>query len=240
MSIFTLVEDSSRRIHVQVARQIARKILSGELKENQKLPSEMELCEIFGVSRTALRESTKLLSAKGLIESKPKVGTRIKPRTQWHFLDPQLLYWIQDLEDTKPFLSQFLGLRKAIDPEACALAASNATVEQRKELSILFQKMTIAANGFDYEEWTTNDHLFHQTIFLSTGNQFYIPFANILSTIFKQFIDHSAEGGRFCLEEHKAIYDAIMSGNANQARIASQALLDDENQKLSRVELAIA
>ncbi|WP_133154477.1 FadR/GntR family transcriptional regulator, partial [Vibrio splendidus] len=93
MSIFTLVEDSSRRIHVQVARQIARKILSGELEENQKLPSEMDLCEIFGVSRTALRESTKLLSAKGLIESKPKVGTRIKPRTQWHFLDPQLLYW---------------------------------------------------------------------------------------------------------------------------------------------------
>ncbi len=100
--------------------------------------------------------------------------------------------------------------------------------------------MTIAANNFDYEEWTTNDHLFHQTIFLSTGNQFYIPFANILSTIFKQFIDHSAEGGRFCLEEHKAIYDAIMSGDAKQARIASQVLLDDENQKLSRVELAIA
>ncbi|TCV31980.1 FadR/GntR family transcriptional regulator [Vibrio crassostreae] len=240
MAIFSLVEDSSRRIHVQVARQIARKILSGEIKENEKLPSEIELCEVFGVSRTALRESTKLLSAKGLIESKPKVGTHIKPRSHWHFLDPQLLYWIQDLEDTKPFLSQFLGLRKAIDPEACALAATNATVEQRKELSILFQKMTLAANSFEYEEWTTNDHLFHQTIFLSTSNQFYIPFANILSTIFKQFIDHSAVGGRFCLEEHKAIYDAIMSGNAKQARIASAILLDDENQKLSRASLASA
>ncbi|MFA0280023.1 GntR family transcriptional regulator, partial [Vibrio sp. 10N.222.55.F8] len=51
---------------------------------------------------------------------------------------------------------------------------------------------------------------------------------------------HSAEGGRFCLEEHKAIYDAIMSGNAKQARVASQLLLDDENQKLSKVELAFA
>ncbi|OEF22541.1 FadR/GntR family transcriptional regulator [Aliivibrio logei] len=240
MSIFSLVADSSRCIHVQVARQLARKILSGEIKENEKLPSEMELCKVFGVSRTALRESTKLLSAKGLIESKPKVGTRIKPRSQWHFLDPQLLDWIQDLEDTKPFLSQFLGLRKAIEPEACALAATNATVEQRKTLSVLFQKMSLAANSFDYDDWTINDHLFHQTVFLSTGNQFYVPFGNILSTIFKQFIDHSAEGGRFCLEEHKAIYDAIMSGNANQARISSRILLDDENQKLAQPELVIA
>ncbi|MGF1765528.1 FadR/GntR family transcriptional regulator [Aliivibrio kagoshimensis] len=233
MSVFSLVEDSSRRIHVQVARQIARKILSGDIQENEKLPSEMALCDMFGVSRTALRESTKLLSAKGLIESKPKVGTRIRPRSQWHFLDPQLLDWIQDLEDTQPFLSQFLGLRKAIEPEACALAAMNASAEQRKDLSVLFQKMTIAANRFDFHEWTLNDHLFHQAIFLSTGNQFYVPFGNILSTIFKQFINHSVEGGRFCLEEHKAIYEAIMSGNASVARTASITLLDDENQKLA-------
>ncbi|MGC9494041.1 FadR/GntR family transcriptional regulator [Vibrio genomosp. F10] len=235
MTIFSLVSNSSRRIHVQVARQIARSILSGELEEHQKLPNELELCEMFGVSRTALRESTKLLSAKGLISSKPKVGTHILPRNQWHFLDPQLLEWIQDLEDTQPFLSQFLGLRKAIEPEACALAAINATVEQRKTLSVLFQKMTIAANSFDYDEWTINDHLFHQAIFVSTQNQFYIPFGNILSTIFKQFIDHSAEGGRFCLAEHNTIYEAIMSGEPDRARTSSIVLLNDENQKLAQV-----
>ncbi|OBT07906.1 GntR family transcriptional regulator [Vibrio sp. UCD-FRSSP16_10] len=235
MSFFTLVENSDRRIHVQVARQIARKILSGELKENQKIPCETELCEAFGVSRTALRESTKLLSAKGLIQSKPKVGTRICSRKEWHFLDPQFLDWIQDLEDIKPFLSQFLGLRKAIEPAACALAATNATVEQRKDLSKYFQRMTVAANEFDYENWSINDLLFHRTIFLATGNQFYLPFSNILSTMFKEYIDYSAIGGRFCLAEHKAIYDGIMSGNAENARIASLNLLNDDNQKLAKV-----
>ncbi|USD67312.1 FadR/GntR family transcriptional regulator [Vibrio sp. SCSIO 43136] len=235
MAIFSLVADSSRKIHVQVARQMARKILSGEIKQGEKLPSEVELCELFGVSRTALRESTKLLNAKGLIESKPKVGTRVRPRSAWHFLDPQLLEWIQDLEDNQIFLTQFLGLRKAIEPEACALAAKHATAEQRKELSVLFQKMTMAANSFDYHEWTVNDQLFHQTIFLATGNRFYIPFSNILSTILKQFIDMSAEGGRFCLEEHKMIYDAIMSGDGDKARNASLLLLNDDNQKLAKV-----
>ncbi|AXT73002.1 FadR/GntR family transcriptional regulator [Vibrio sp. dhg] len=235
MAEFALVGNSNHKIHVQVARQIARKILSEELRQNEKLPSEMELCKLFGVSRTALRESTKLLSAKGLILSKPKVGTTVLPRNYWHFLDPQLLEWIQDLEDTKPFLSQFLGLRKAIEPEACALAANNASAEQRKELSVIFQRMSMAANRHDYEDWIMNDHLFHQTIFLCTRNHFYIPFSNILSTIFKLFIDESVEGGRFCLNEHRSIYDAIMAGNQFQARLASQILLNDENQKLSKV-----
>jgi len=235
MFTFPVVEGSKRRIHIQVARQIARKILSGELNENQKLPSEMELCHSLGVSRTALRESTKLLSAKGLIESRPKVGTHILPRSHWHFLDAQLLEWIQDIEDIQPFLSQFLGLRKAIEPEACAFAAMNATAEQRKALSVYFQKMTEAADSFDYPAWIINDHRFHQTIFLSTGNQFYVPFANILETIFKQFINHSSEGGRFCLKEHRAIYNSIMAGDSEQARIDAQALLDDENQRLALV-----
>jgi DNA-binding FadR family transcriptional regulator len=238
MPIFSTLENSGRRIHVQIARQIACKILSGELQENQKLPSEMELCDQFGVSRTALRESTKLLSAKGLIESKPKVGTRVLSRSNWHFLDSQLLDWMEDIEDNQLFLSQFLGLRKAIEPEACALAAINATLEQRKTLSRLFQKMVLAANHIDYQKWIINDHQFHQTVFLSTGNKFYIPFGHFLETIFKQFIDRSSEGERFCLAEHQAIYDAIMAGDAVRARRASQRLLDDENQKLALVENA--
>ncbi|GIU49912.1 FadR/GntR family transcriptional regulator [Shewanella sp. KT0246] len=236
--MFIQVEDSSRRVHVQVARQIARKILSGEIEPLQRLPCEMELCEMFGVSRTALRESTKLLSAKGLIESRPKVGTTVRARANWHFLDPQLLDWIQGLENTEVFLSKFLGLRKAIEPEACALAATFATIEQRKQLSVLMQNMIKAAEEFDYEQWTINDHLFHQTIYLSTDNQFYIPFGNILTTIFKLFIDHSAEGGRFCINEHKGIYDSIMSGDADQARSYCQQLLKDDNQRFSEVPAA--
>lgn len=235
MVTFTLMAESSKRIHVQVARQIARKILSGELEQGTKLPSELELCELFGISRTALRESMKLLSAKGLIASRPKVGTKVLTRENWHFLDPQLLEWLQDLEGTEIFLHQFLGLRKAIEPEACALASMNATMEQRKEISILFQNMTKAALADDEELWSENDLEFHCKIFQSTGNNFFVPFGNILSTIFRRFIDHSAEGGRYCLDEHRAIYDAIMTGNSIQARNASAILLKDDNQRLAAV-----
>ncbi|MFA0413317.1 FadR/GntR family transcriptional regulator [Vibrio renipiscarius] len=235
MTHFSLVDDSRRKIHVHVARQIARKILSGELQPNDKLPCEMVLCDALGVSRTALREATKLLSGKGLIESKTKVGTKVLPRNYWHFLDPQLIDWMESLDDNQVFLQQFLGLRKAIEPEACALAAAHATEEQKSVLTTIFQEMVMAANRFDFNDWTIHDHLFHKTIFLATDNQFYIPFGNILTSIFKQFIDHSAEGGRFCLEEHRAIYDAILAGDVAGARTASRVLLNDENQKLSLV-----
>ncbi|MDV7103838.1 FadR/GntR family transcriptional regulator [Vibrio sp. TH_r3] len=235
MVTFSLVAESSKRIHVQVAKQIARKILSGELEQGEKLPNELELCELFGISRTALRESMKLLSAKGLLASRPKVGTKVLTKENWHFLDPQLLEWLQDLEGSEFFLSQFLGLRKAIEPEACALASLNATVEQRKEISILFQKMTQAALEDNEQAWVKVDLEFHCKIFQSTANKFFVPFGNILSTIFRRFIDRSAEGGRYCLEEHRAIYEAIMVGNPEQARIASARLLNDSNQRLATV-----
>lgn len=235
MVTFSLVSESSKRLHVQVAKEIARKILSGKLKQGEKLPCEYELCELFGISRTALRESMKLLAAKGLIESRPKVGTKVLTRENWHFLDPQLLGWLEDLEGSEKFLNQFLGLRKAIEPEACALAALHATVEQRKQISVIFQKMTHAALNDDESLWVEQDLLFHCLIFQSTGNHFFVPFGNILTTIFRRFIDRSAEGGRYCLEEHRAIYDAMMSGNPVKARIASHALLNDNNQRLASV-----
>ncbi|MGR5096562.1 FadR/GntR family transcriptional regulator [Vibrio maritimus] len=236
MATFHTVADSSRRIHVQVAKEIAIKILTGELKPGEKLPSELELCEKFGISRTALRESTKLLSAKGLITSKPKVGTNVMSRQHWHFLDPQFLDWVKDTDNVQRFLTQFLGLRKAIEPEACSLAARNASIEHRKALSVCFQNMKHAAFTHNYSSWTLNDHEFHKTIFLATANPFYIPFSNILESLFKTFIDEAAVGGRFCLDEHGAIYDAIMMGDAERARAASQLLLNDHNQRLALLE----
>ncbi len=236
MAMFHTVADSSRRIHVQVAKEIASKILTGELKEGEKLPSELELCEKFGISRTALRESTKLLSAKGLIESKPKVGTNVTARHHWHFLDPQFLDWVKDTDNVQRFLTQFLGLRKAIEPEACSMAARNASIEHRKALSVCISNMKQAAFNHDYTAWTHNDHAFHKTIFLATANPFYVPFANILESLFKTFIDEAAVGGRFCIEEHGDIYDAIMTGDADSAKVASRQLLDDHNQRLALLE----
>lgn len=111
-SSFTAIAGSKRSLHVQVAREIARRILSGQLAQGQVIPGEMTLCEQFGISRTALREAVKLLTSKGLLESKPKIGTKVVDRLNWNFLDPQLLEWMEGLQNAEIFYISSLACVK--------------------------------------------------------------------------------------------------------------------------------
>lgn len=237
MNNFSNISMSSRSLHVQVARSIARRILSGDLEQGSIVPNEMTLCEQFGVSRTALREAIKLLTSKGLLASRPKIGTKVVNRAYWNFLDPQMIEWMDGLSDSKVFCSQFLGLRRAVEPEACALAAVHATAEQRIELSEIFQKMVQVTENFDQEAWAEVDLSFHRLIFNSTNNDFYLPFGNILTTMFKTFILHSSMHGAVCLNEHRLIYEAIMAGNAAAAKAASMDHLQSGKHRLPETEV---
>ena len=231
---FAQIAGATRSLHVQVAREIARKVISNELPQGSIIPGEMELCEQFGVSRTSLREAIKLLASKGILESRPKIGTRVRAREYWNFLDSQLLDWVVGIDNKESVYRDFLSLRKAIEPEAAALAALNASAEQRIMLSATFQKMhnIATAEVFDQSAWTEADMAFHRLVFLSTGNSFYLPFANVLCTMFKSFISHSSEEGGTCIAEHKDIYDAIMAGQADKARAANLALLNNSKHRL--------
>ncbi|WP_211235792.1 FadR/GntR family transcriptional regulator [Psychromonas aquimarina] len=139
------------------------------------------------------------------------------------------------LTDTDHFCFQFLGLCRAVEPEACALAAKYATVEQRIEFSEIFQKMTeiAAADEFDQQAWTEVDTKFHSLIFNATGNDFYLPFGHILTTMFVNFIVHSSEEGCTCINEHRRIYEVIMAGNGEKARSASAEYLQESKYQLT-------
>ncbi|OEF23170.1 FadR/GntR family transcriptional regulator [Vibrio rumoiensis] len=221
------------RLNVYIAQQIATQIISGQLPVGSKLPNELDLCKTFGVSRTALRESIKLLSSKGLISSKPKVGTFVQPRKYWQFLDKQLLEWLKDGEDPQHFLEQFLGLRKSIEPAACAFSALFATEEQRANLTAHFNDMEEASKIQDADAWTHADLSFHSLIFQSTSNDFFTPFGNVLTTVYQCFFNHSSVRGHFCIKEHRAVYQAIMDKDPDAARLASNILLKNNHELLS-------
>ncbi|RCS69977.1 FadR/GntR family transcriptional regulator [Vibrio casei] len=221
------------RLNVYIAQQIASQIIGGQLPVGSKLPNELDLCKKFGVSRTALRESIKLLASKGLITSKPKVGTFVQPRKYWQFLDSQLLEWLKDSEDPQHFLQQFLGLRKSIEPAACAFSAQFASDKQREELTQHFNAMTKASKDKDADAWTKADLNFHSLIFQSTSNYFFTPFGNVLTTVYQCFFNHTSIRGHFCIQEHKAVYQAIMDKEPENARLASNILLKNNHELLS-------
>ena len=77
--------------HALITRDIAMRILRGEYPPGSLLPPESDLIDQYTVSRTALREAIKTLSAKGLLVSKTKIGTRVLNESYWNLYDPQVL-----------------------------------------------------------------------------------------------------------------------------------------------------
>lgn len=231
---FANIGQTKSHLNAQVAREIATKILAGELAEGETLPSEPVLCAQMGVSRTAFREAIKILYSKGMVESKPRVGTKVRPKTNWNFLDVQLLEWMVGIETKKDFYLEFLDLRKAIEPQASSFAAERATKEQRIELTTIFQRMCAIAEDFDQDKWIEADARFHHMIFVSSGNSFYVPFGNVLMAMFKWFIYYSSKDGGVCIDEHRAIYEAIMAGDSERAYQASSALMHKDKHGLNK------
>ena len=86
-------QGNGKRLRGSLAQQLAVQILTGELPEGHMFPGEIEYAEQIGISRSALREAFRTLSAKGLVDSRPKAGTRVSPLRQWSLLDPDLLAW---------------------------------------------------------------------------------------------------------------------------------------------------
>src|SRR5262245_59275924 len=113
----------SLRLHGSIARDLGVRIVSGRFKPGQVLDGEIEASEALQVSRTAYREAVRILAAKGLVESRPKVGTRVSPQEQWHLLDPDVLAWIFSGDPEPVVLRGRFELRSVVGPAAAALAA---------------------------------------------------------------------------------------------------------------------
>jgi len=119
-----------RGLHGEVVHRIGLMIMRGELRPGDPLPAESELSGDQPVSRTVLRESVKVLAAKGLVEARPKIGTRVRARSDWNLLDPDVLAWRLEASPDGVFLRNVVELRRIIEPEAARLAAERATDEE--------------------------------------------------------------------------------------------------------------
>src|SRR5215471_14211518 len=133
-------------LHGAVVHDIGVRILRGELQPGQLLPNEDELGGSLGVSRTVLREAIKVLAAKRLVESRPKTGTRVRPRDDWNLLDPDVLAWQLAAGPVERFVSDLFELRQMIEPPAAAIAARRATPAEIRRIAQAYAAMEAAGN----------------------------------------------------------------------------------------------
>src|SRR5919204_5787244 len=130
-------------LHGQIVHAIGRRILSGKIRPGELLAIPAEL----PASRTVLREAIKVLAAKGLVQSRPKTGTRVRPRQAWNLLDPDVLAWQQDGAGSPSLLRALTEVRRFIEPAAAELAAVRADTRDLAELARALEEMGRTAQG---------------------------------------------------------------------------------------------
>ncbi|MGA8205803.1 MAG: FadR/GntR family transcriptional regulator [Woeseiaceae bacterium] len=221
-----LIERKANLSH-RVTQELGRAIVCGDYGPADNFPTEAELCLKFGVSRTAVREAVKMLSAKGLVASKPRQGIRVMPEEDWNILDPDLLKWSLEVKPTRAVLKEFFQMRVAIEPEAAALAAQFARPEHKRSIAEALENMrTAPANSVESRD---ADVEFHVALLYATENRFYIRMRDFIRTALNVSIGFTTPDASLydnTVEAHAKILRAIEDGDAGQASRDTRKLID--------------
>lgn len=217
----------SLRLHGTVARELGIRIVSGVLQPGQILEGEIAASVQFNVSRTAYREAIRILAAKGLVNARPKIGTQVSPRREWHLLDPDVLGWIFVGEPDESLIASLFELRRIVEPDAARLAATRRTPEQLARMKAGLDG--VAQHGFATEIGRRCDEEFHSALLEASANDFIISLTSgvaaaiALTTAFKQ---HRLPAPHDALPVHLAVYEAIAAQDADGAHDAMARLVD--------------
>jgi DNA-binding FadR family transcriptional regulator len=225
-----------RGLHGTVVHDIGIRILRGELKPGDPLPTEEELGGEPGVSRTVLREAVKVLAAKRLVESRPKTGTRVLPRREWNLIDPDVLAWRLEAEPEEQFFVDVIELRRIVEPEAAALAATRATEAERQELADSFDAMRKALEEDDPDAYLTADIRFHSIVLEACHNELLEQMATMLRATFRALFIRTSATRAQALPLHAAVLDAIRDGDAQAAQDAVRTLVGDTAASLAAMK----
>lgn len=209
-----------------LSRELGVAIVTGTHPPGTLLPGEVEIAERRGISRSVVREALRMLSAKGLLESRPKAGTRVRERVHWNLLDPDLLAWM--FEGTPPpgFVRSLFELRLIVEPAAAQLAARHRTGEQLSRLGHALERM--AAHGLARAEGQAADQEFHTVLLEATANELVLSLAGSIAsavrwtTLFKY---RAKREPRDPMPAHRALFEAIAARDERAAFDATAALI---------------
>lgn len=217
----------------QVAKLIGLRIVAGDWAPGASLPIESELCSLYGVSRSTVREAMQKLSAKRLVEVAPKLGTRVLPFSDWNLLDPDVLSWRLGVQFDRRIIDDLYEVRHCFEPRACWLAAQGGTADDHELIARRFAALAVSFG---------NPHLaadadvdFHLAIITATHNGLYVAIGMAVRTGLRASFAMLQRQG--LLPEHdvslyRAVRDAIIARDPSGAAAAMTDLLAVTHQRL--------
>jgi DNA-binding FadR family transcriptional regulator len=226
-----------RGLHGEVVHTIGVQIVTGRLKPGDPLPPEDELIADLAVSRTVLREAVRVLAAKGLVEARPKTGTRVRPRIAWNVLDPDVLSWRAEAPtaDLKLY-EETTELRLAIEPLAARLAATRAHDDETAGIAEAYQAMEDGVA--DQTAYLAADLQFHGRILAACHNELLDHLGGTLREVLRATfgLTTTPRGSRRrALPLHKAILDGIAARDEDRAEQAARTLIADTAADIRRL-----
>ena len=218
--------EAGLNLTLAMAAELGKKIVARQLAAGASLPTEGELQAEFGVSRTVVREAVRHLASKGLVSVGPKVGTKVRPSSEWNMLDPEVMDWHLRGTASAAFIASLYEMRLIIEPEAARLAAARISVTQIENLNAALAQMSENPRGS--QDLITADLAFHRTILEATGNPVLRSFGalieNSLSVSFSLSWRKSETGQT--LKLHGQVVDAILAGDEELAALHMRRLIE--------------
>lgn len=212
---------SAETLSRRITRELIASIIQGHYGPGDLLPTEEELCQQLGVSRSVVREATKAVTILGMVRSRQGRGTEVLPDENWNEFAPEVIEARSDLQTVDEFLVYLLELRRIIEVEAAGLAARRADAEAIATMASLVAEMEGAD---DVEAFARLDVRFHDAILAATGNR---PLRSLLRTIEPALLAARTvslttrrAGLKRSAKEHRVIADAIRERSATRARRA--------------------
>lgn len=215
--------------HAHIVRALGEDIISGRFPAGDKIPSEPELLERFGVSRTSLREALKTLTGKGLLVVKTRVGTKVSDRIRWNLFDPEVLAWKVSAGMDADFRRHLAEVRRAVEPATAELASSHRTVEDLATMREAIETMrseTVSEYGF-----ARADLALHLAIGAASKNPMLRSVASVIETALLEAFTLSPptrapELHRETVDAHARIVDCIEARDGSGAAAAMLAVID--------------
>ena len=210
-----------------VAHYLGSAIVCGRIAPGERLIGEVANAAALDVSRSAYREAVQVLTAKGLVESRTKAGTRVLPRSRWNLLDPDVLAWAFSGAPDIGFVRDLFELRAIIEPAAARLAAERrdkADISAMKEALAAMRRHTLANDA-----GRAADRDFHDAILQATHNTTLIALSASIGAAVRwttQFKQRARALPRDPLPDHVRVFDAIVAGDGEAASAAMRVLVE--------------
>jgi DNA-binding FadR family transcriptional regulator len=213
-----------RTLPVQVAARLVRRIMNGELRDGHA-PSEIEISQEFGLSRSVARETLKLLASLDIIDVAQGRRNAVRPTAEWDYLNPLLAEWLPE-EQVDQLLKELHEMRLLLEPELAAKAAAAISEDALALLRSELERM--AALETDPDNYLEVDLAFHMAICQAAANRILdriMYSARWLLSASRRVTNQGHKGLHNATVAHTRIFAAIEARDPEAARQAMRAHL---------------